>query len=745
MGGIQNFKKHKAFCFGIGLIVWAGIFLGALFYSVNIETIASVQILNNQNMQDFYFIPDISEEDIIDAKGSYEEATQKINDELATKYDFKWENHNYKYLEDEFTIRSYKADRKIDTLLVEQGEMPKDGEVIVNNKFFEENAFELGDKISISDEIYKISGTAFFPDMIYPQVTNSGSGYDAKNESLVAMTDKDYESLDGNESIAFVGRFDKDYNLDEMRDDNSFLFLISSDENLNILSMVDSKIKIHNIILAVIVGIFSAIIVFMVVLLLLRMMREEMPQLGILKALGYTSWELARSYLSVGIIFVVAFVLAIITTYAVEPAYVTFFNEILEIPKNREAFPFARLSIVCFIVIVFFVVVTLLTAIIYLRKSALVLIKNNDVKKTKSRSQKINNKVNKPKFLDTIRIIQMRTSISAVILVAVAGFSLGTMLQLSFTMGNIPNNLSDDVVRGLKYKNDVRFIESNEEKQVDGIPYYGVSARLCGKDGNDLAGVELYMLLKDDPSILTLKNEAGEEIRTDNIDGVIINHWMEHKYDIAKGDELIFNIDGESYKIKVAEISDAIYGNTIYFSMLNAIDANIIGEEKFNGVLTNKTDYEDTVFQISIEEVKQNIMNTNSIYVVAAIICLLCGLAIGIPLLILSFMNIINDSRKNIAMLETIGYTKKESNHIMIDGYRIAAYLGLIISIPYTYMVGKLLFSAISKASTMIFSLYINMASITVTVIGTVILIEILIRIFRQSMSKITYKELIES
>ena len=205
MGGIQNFKKHKAFCFGIGLIVWAGIFLGALFYSVNIETIASVQILNNQNMQDFYFIPDISEEDIIDAKGSYEEATQKINDELATKYNFKWENHNYKYLEDEFTIRNYKADRKIDTLLVEQGEMPKDGEVIVNNKFFEENAFELGDKISISDETYKISGTAFFPDMIYPQVTNSGSGYDAKNEALVAMTDKDYKSLDGNESIVFVG------------------------------------------------------------------------------------------------------------------------------------------------------------------------------------------------------------------------------------------------------------------------------------------------------------------------------------------------------------------------------------------------------------------------------------------------------------------------------------------------------------------------------------------------------------
>ena len=120
----------------------------------------------------------------------------------------------------------------------------------------------------------------------------------------------------------------------------------------------------------------------MVVLLIFRMIREEMPQLGVLKALGYTSWELARSYLSVGIIFIVASVLAIIAAYVVEPAYFTFFNEILEIPKNLEAFPFAELSIVCLIVIVFFwLCLTNCDNLSW--KSALVLIKNNDVKKNK--------------------------------------------------------------------------------------------------------------------------------------------------------------------------------------------------------------------------------------------------------------------------------------------------------------------------------------------------------------------------
>ena len=124
---------------------------------------------------------------------------------------------------------------------------------------------------------------------------------------------------------------------------------------------------------------------------------------------------------------------------------------------------------------------------------------------------------------------------------------------------------------------------------------------------------------------------------------------------------------------------------------------------------------------------------------------LLSGLAIGIPLMLLSFMNIIKDSRKKIAIMKINGYVDKECYYTMIDAFRWPAYIGLVISMPYTYMIGNVLFDVISRTSTMILSLYINQYSLIITILGVIILTEGFIFIFKKQMFKISYKELLET
>ena len=150
-------------------------------------------------------------------------------------------------------------------------------------------------------------------------------------------------------------------------------------------------------------------------------------------------------------------------------------------------------------------------------------------------------------------------------------------------------------------------------------------------------------------------------------------------------------------------------------------------------------------YQIATDSIVKNIENTNEVYEINSYIMLISGLAIGIPLMLLAFKSLVKDSQKKIAIMKINGYVDKECYYTVIDAYRWPAYIGLIISMPYTYAIGKVLFSIISKTSTMILSLYINQYSIIITILGVILLTEGFIFVFKNRMFKISYKELLES
>jgi hypothetical protein len=260
-----------------------------------------------------------------------------------------------------------------------------------------------------------------------------------------------------------------------------------------------------------------------------------------------------------------------------------------------------------------------------------------------------------------------------------------------------------------------------------------------------MGAAELYIIDNPDMNLLKIRNNNNQNISIDKSDGLIINTWISHKYNISKGDNIVINTDGKKYQLTVSQISDGVFGNIVYCNFEYAVGKRLINEKSYNGILTNIEINNNELFTMTTSSIEESINSSNSIYFISAIICLLCGLAIGIPLLILSFMNVVNSSKGNLVILRINGYTTSETNRLILSPYRFFTYIGLLISVPYTYLVGTIMFGVISKVSTMMFSLYINIFSISGTILITVIIVELFLFNFRNSIKKLSHRTLIES
>lgn len=741
-------KKQKSFCGGICLIVLSAIFLSSLFYFTNQCTVASIDTINGCNVEDFSFLPQVSNEEILKENGDYSSVLSKKANILSEQYDFTWEDHSYKYVSEESTFIVFDDKRKIDQYIIEKGSLPKQGEIVVNKSFFLANDFKLGDTIWISNASYTVSGAAVFPDYIYPQVSKNGSSYNSNSEAIVVLNNADFNNLKADINYNFAAVInppsDKNKVIAELRNDSEVASLLTKDENIKIFSMVNSKLAIHRIILIVVITIFSVIALFMVALLLTRMIKSETQQLGILKALGYKSSELARKYIFIGIIIFIACVIGLLLAYIAEPYYYKSFNEILQIPEQTIKIDWFYSLTICIVLPIIFAMFSYAVTILNIRFPALHLIKNLESVKLNKKAIRWNRIDENKSFLNQVRSIFLKNSKGTVIMVLIAGFSIGTLVQLAFTIGTVSQNLASDATKEYGYSFDTRFIELTSEKKYSGIYYQNVASRLCDKSGNDLGEIELYVLEHIDLDLLKINNEKNKKIDLGVSEGLVINTWFAQKYSLSKGDSIYVNIAGKMTQLSIAQVSNGIFGNTAYCNFKYAIHNNIVAEEVYNGILTNDEISNEVLFTTTTASIEESINSSNGVYLISAVICLLCGLAIGIPLLVLSFMNVINTSKKNLTILRINGYTTQETNQLILSTYRYAAYLGLLISIPYTYLVGKIMFGIISKASTMIFSLYISFFSIAVTVFLTVFIVEFILFIFRFSIKNLSHRTLIE-
>lgn len=327
------------------------------------------------------------------------------------------------------------------------------------------------------------------------------------------------------------------------------------------------------------------------------------------------------------------------------------------------------------------------------------------------------------------------------------GFALGVQIQFAFTMYNMTDSLTSEIMEGVNYSNTVRCIQKVEDKDIaeSDLLFYQQSARLDTE--RDSYSTELCILQNKKSNLLELFNKNGSLIETQKVNGIIINEWMCLHYGFELGDQIIIKIGSEKYEVTVATISKNIYGNTVYMNMDYAMKIGITDKETYNGFYTDRDIQFDSEKYLSItntSEVTRSVENSSNIYIILSIFFLATGIVIGIAMLVLSMNTVVSNYQKYISLMKVLGYSERECSKV-IKGFRTASMVGYVISIPYSFLLCWIMFGIVSKTSNMIFNVRFDIFSTIICFIMTFLITEIVLAMFLHKIHKISFRVVMES
>ena len=103
-------------------------------------------------------------------------------------------------VEDKNTLRIYRNRQEINKIALDEGRLAeKNDEILLEKRYAEEHSYELGDTITIADNVYRIVGIGSTPDYEAPYKEFSDSSVDSSQFGVAFLTEDDYERLKSTE------------------------------------------------------------------------------------------------------------------------------------------------------------------------------------------------------------------------------------------------------------------------------------------------------------------------------------------------------------------------------------------------------------------------------------------------------------------------------------------------------------------------------------------------------------------
>ena len=532
------------------------------------------------------------------------------------------------------------------------------------------------------------------------------------------------------------------------RDENFYLFL-EREENPQIYANVHSQITMNQIIMGFSMGILFSIAVLLVLITINEQIRGEYKNLGVLKALGYKNVELTIKYM---FYFFIVGVPAFVGYFAGHLLSVTFYELVFGIFDVPYVFRGVVVENMLFFVLVpsvVFAFIAFLWAMFKVRKSALSMIYNDNSAMANKLVIYRNKKIHGTNYLKSVKSILLFSKMMVLIFVLFSGFALGVQIQFAYTTYHLTSSIKNLVLQEYNYEYNVRFKnpQTDDTEYEDSLKYFSETIRLKAKTDDNYDSLNLYVIHDKNTQLLNLITENGTVIDLQNLDGVVINKWMEMKYDLNVGDEISIVLNNEEHLVKVAAVSQSVYGSNIYVGKETAKNQFEIDFNEYNGIYTKDNVIEDDENILSIitkTEMKETIEQSTDVYGILSAMLFICGLVIGTITFMLSLFSVVQSNRHYISLMKVLGYTQKECNFTIISGYRKVDILGFAISIPYTIILSTIMFRLISVNSDMAYPTSINIISIICCLFITIGIVEVILWFFKKRLQKVSFREIME-
>ncbi len=713
---MRNIRENLAFYIAAIVLTIVSLLMFFLFY------IAGTGIMNygdaffeRNNVEDATFT-------------TYQEIPDDEIENIEEKYNVTFEKEHFTNInEDDYKVRVFEANKKIDLYEVIDGkDVSKDDEIVISKGYAVNENVKIGDKIEIAGKSYKVTGYFLRPDYLY-MLENPDDSY--KNIStffLAYMTDNAYEEL-GAQSCQYKVVYEKGCDQSKFRKAMNDEYMMSSylakGDNTRI-TMVDDQAQMFIIMAIVFLFVIPLITVALISIIIGRKVKNEQKMIGTLSALGYTKGRLMWHYSVLAMIpGLIGGVLVSILTKCIQQPYGELSLADYEPMPVKFTLPIPIALVGIIVPTALYMLAAAKKVNKLLKKDTVTLLSGNVDADVKTRHVMVGKSVKvRTKF--AVRSILANPGRSFVVFL---GAFLGAMIiSIAFLFIDSINNVVDSGSSSMgdfKYEYTLNTLVSDEETSDMSLE----STKVDGADKIVMVKYEYdssaFTMLGADRDVKLLNIETTDGKSADLDSGFYITNIMAYAYNLKVGDKFTFvnpmTMEEKSVKIK------GIISNDSQKLVIGSREAvwEMAGLSKgtYNGLLSEKAlDLGDkiskTVTADDIKEQMKTILDEMGaiIYALAIIGAIIC-----IASLYVSVNMLVTENRHNISMLKVLGLTDREINRMVLDVNHVLIPIGIAAGMAVGYLSMVIVFRIYSGMEGVKYSAVISAKSIVLTVVIT--------------------------
>ena len=670
---LRSIKQNRSFYVSSTLLTIMTIFL---FFIMNIAGDAIWEFGDNffasQNLEDANFT-------------TYMPISDTEIETLEEKYSLNLEPQYFSNIEtNDTTTRLFKKTKEINLYSVTKGrDIENNDEIIISEGYAVHNKIALGDKISMGEKNYTVTGFFQRPDYLYMLQNENDAYINITTFFLAYVTDEEFENIE-NKNCQYLVRFTKDNQTEFRKEVNEKYFMrtySSAKENLRI-DMVKMQAEMFTMISYIILVVMPLIVVVLISIVINRKVKSEQKLIGTLTALGYKKGKLMLHYAGFAMIpgLLGGILAVILSTIFAQP-----FGELClaDYEPMRIDCHVNPLSAILAIIIptIMYILAAMNSVNKLLKKDTVLLLNGNADQDEKNLKHILVKRKLSFRIKYALRSLIGNPSRTFVVFLGIFLGSYIALLGYSFldTMDNTKQSMADEMG---SYEYQYVLNELTSENTYGGEPLLMSTMENTSGDQFSIIGTT------DSNAYLNLKDLDGNTISLKN--GYYITSVMSLLYDLKAGDDFILcnPLTLEQTTITIAGIIDNDMQNAVFGAKENI--AKMIGIDKnLSNVIMSDVPLDipdskiiQTIKQSDAKEQFQNMSNQMNVMIYFLIGI---GAAICIAAIYVAVNMLVTENRSNISMLKVLGYKDKQINQIVLNVNHILLPIGFFLSIPLVF------------------------------------------------------------
>lgn len=644
--------------------------------------------------------------------------TEEEMAELEKNYDLTLEKQEYlDFAYQDTKLRLFFPTEKMDYYTITEGsDLEEPGDILLTYRYAKANNIAIGDTMVIGQggtagKSFTVRGLIMKSDYAVMLYDLSETAVDKSGFGIGIVYPEDFAMLGNGAQQYSVLYRDRDKEtafrteIYEKYDTQEYLEKASNSRISLIYSEADDLVAEFSLYAPIIM----IIVVAVIAMVLRRMIKRDGKTIGTLMALGYRKGELVRHYMVYGMVPAIAGdIIGVIGSIPFAKLFCEFYFQDMEYTEYQVVMPWKLVGVAVLFPIVVYGLVSYLVLNKALKADAVSLL--HGLQKEKNVHVFRNSQANL-KLVYNVRAVFMNASRSITLIIGIAVATFCIVLGASFqdAWNNLLENKVPLAMLGGQYE--YGFKNYQTENPYGGDAIFDVS----------------FGASADDSRFNLIGYDEENDIFHETMDGkapVYGEYYMTSSaartYGIKQGDEFAFynTVTMQETKVVISGIVENDVLQLVLTSKQNMADILGRPDTEYNVIISKeKLDIPADLLRknASLKDYENQVKRLSSVS--GIVLQILKVLGVMICLLMINMMSgmIVEEGKRNISMLEVLGYRSKEVRQFVMTSNHLLVPIGFVVGVPLGYLTAYSMMAASAQSSGMYMGLPVKPLTILVS------------------------------